>query len=458
MNHFTKYLLSILFMVGSLMGCHKTEFLEAKPNASIIIPTSLEELRALLDNTNVFTVSPGIGEISADNYYVSTATWQSLSQLEHNLYSWEKDSYGGVRSIDDWNIPWQQVLYTNIVLEQLNKLSVDSSMQKEWQDCKGSALFLRAHAFYNLLLHFAAAYDNATATTDPGIPLRLTTNIHDLRERASVQDSYNQVLADLSAASPLLSENVSASYRNRPSKPAVFGLLSRVYLSMGKYDKAGSYADSCLLLYNKLINFNTLSTTATTPFDRLNDENIYYCQAINYNVLLTISTTTLVDTTLYQSYAANDLRKQLYFRQISGPNYGIKRGHSGTTYPFTGLSTEEMYLNRAESYARAGNSITAMNDLNTVLVKRWKTGTYVPQTANTAAEALQKILTERRKELIWRGLRWPDLKRLNKENAGINLTRILNNQPYSLTPNSPLYVFPIPDNEISLSGIAQNPR
>ena len=137
---------------------------------------------------------------------------------------------------------------------------------------------------------------------------------------------------------------------------------------------------------------------------------------------------------------------------------GIKRGYSGTINAYSGLAMDEVYLNRAECLARSGNIVGAMNDLNTVLINRWKTGTYTNQTAVSQSDALQKILTERRKELLFRGLRWIDIKRFNKENAGWILTRILNGTTYSLSPNSPLYVLPIPDNEISDSGITQNPR
>ena len=79
-------------------------------------------------------------------------------------------------------------------------------------------------------------------------------------------------------------------------------------------------------------------------------------------------------------------------------------------------------------------------------------------TATSVSDALQKIQVERRKELVWRGLRWTDIKRYNKEGAGISLIRILNGTTYTLTPNSNLFVLPIPSDEIDISGIIQNPR
>jgi hypothetical protein len=99
-----------------------------------------------------------------------------------------------------------------------------------------------------------------------------------------------------------------------------------------------------------------------------------------------------------------------------------------------------------------------MNDLNTLLIKRWKSGTFKPLDSNTAEEALKKVLEERRKELLYRMLRWMDLKRLNKEQQfQKSLKRILNNEEYTLLPNDPKYALPIPERVIELSGMQQNP-
>jgi hypothetical protein len=92
------------------------------------------------------------------------------------------------------------------------------------------------------------------------------------------------------------------------------------------------------------------------------------------------------------------------------------------------------------------------------LSKRWKNGFFQAVTASSAADALTKILTERRKELVFRGLRWADIKRLNLEGANISLTRKLNGQTYTLSPNHPRFALPIPDDVIQISGMPQNPR
>lgn len=449
------YISTIAWMT---FACSKKEFLEKKPNSGIIIPTSLEELRWLLDNTNIFTFSPGLGELSADNYYLSSTNWLAANLLERNAYSWEKDLYASIRQNSDWSVPYQQVLYANIVLEQCEKIKPLQSEQPLLNDIKGSALFLRAYAFTSLLQHFAPAYHPQTATTQLGIPLRTSTDINKIFTRSSLKQGFDQVETDLATAVRLLSLQQPITEKNRPSKAAAYGLLARVCLYTKQYDRALLFADSSLQLYRSLIDYNTISATAVTPFPRSNDETIYYCQANNYSLLQTISAVAWADTTLYRSYATNDLRRNIFFRSISGNDIGFKRGYSGTVFVFTGLATDEIYLIRAEAYARAGNTQAAMTDINTLLAKRFRIGTFQPLTAINANDALNKVLTERRKELVWRGHRWLDLKRFNSEGASISLIRVLNGNTITLPPNSPLYTLPIPAEEIEQSQIQQNPR
>ncbi|HEY0177744.1 MAG TPA: RagB/SusD family nutrient uptake outer membrane protein, partial [Pedobacter sp.] len=71
---------------------------------------------------------------------------------------------------------------------------------------------------------------------------------------------------------------------------------------------------------------------------------------------------------------------------------------------------------------------------------------------------LRIVLQERRKELIMRGIRWMDIKRLNKEGANITLTRKLNGNVYTLPANDLRFALPIPDDVIAFSGMKQNLR
>ena len=162
---------------------------------------------------------------------------------------------------------------------------------------------------------------------------------------------------------------------------------------------------------------------------------------------------------LYRSYDTNDLRKKVYFKtRGNGPVFNTS--YSGRTFAFSGLATDETYLVRAECNARLGNIALAMTDLNWLLENRYKTGTAPQYNFATTKEALDVILKERRKELVFRGLRWPDIKRLNKEEAMEKIVprRFINGRSYQLPPSSNNYALPLPDDALREGVILQNER
>ena len=458
-------IVSCTFVLICFISCKKS-WLDAKSDKSLLVPTSLEDMQSLLYNTTYFnTNQPSLGELSSDDYYILYNKWQTLATAtQQNAYLWAQDIYVGGTGFD-WNYGYSSVFYSNNILDGLSKIPIDNANQTTWNKIQSSVLFFRSVAFFNLAQLFAKPYTSNTASLDLGIPLKLSSDINERVSRASVQQTYDRIISDIILAIPGLpnSPQVNAT---QPSKPAAYAMLARVYLSMEKYDKALLYADSCLQIYSTLIDYNNYLPPATPfSFPLYQPEQIIYGEGYGYTSIFSNSSPTwVVDSTLFQSYSANDLRRSLFFVSVNG-FIAFKGSYTRSVRPYTGIATDEVYLIRAECNARLGNTANAMADLNTLLRKRWKkdpiTGLslYVDQTATDANDALSKILIERRKELIHRGLRWTDLRRLNKDpRFAITLTRILNGQTYTLSPNDPKYVLPIPDDEINLTGIQQNPR
>ena len=453
-----KYIL-ILITAANFIACKKQdEWLDVKSNKADVVPTTLMDLQAILDNDIVMNNNyPALGNIGSDNYYVTYATWQSVASYQgRNAYIWAKDIFEGTGS-SDWNACYKMVEYANIVLDGLAKIKPSPSDTLRWNNIKGSALFYRSYAFYDLAQLFAKPYDKSAAANEPGIPLRMSSDINILSVRNTLQETYERITTDLKEAENLLPMN--ALYKTRPSKLAVNGLLARLYLNMQDYSQALYFAGNLLSACKDLINYNTINTTPTFSmpnYQAVNKEVVFYCYTLSYGIG---SYPSLVDTALYQSYKPNDLRRSVFY--ISRPAGITFRGnYTGNGAVFSGIATNETYLIRAESYARLGNVTEAMNDLNTLLVNRWSAGTFIPFTAANANDALNLILTERRKELPFNAnIRWEDLRRLNKEqDKAITIKRELNGQIYTLPPNDNRYVYPIPPDEIRLSGISQNPR
>jgi len=462
MMRILKNLICIAVLLSICISCKKSDFLNKKPSTDITEPTTLTDFQQLLDNTQAMNSTGGLAQVSADDQIVSYTNYLAATATERNAYIWNKEIYGGDTGISDWNFPYQTVFYANVVLEGL--LKSDSASSAKAQYLKGWALFSRAFAFYTLTRNFCKAYDAASAATDLGIPLRLASAIDYLKPRASLKESFDQIFADLNGSLGLLPEERPSANLNRPSKIAAYALLARMSLEMRNYAAAEQYADHALTLYSTLIDYNTVSQTSITPFSRTNAELIcsYTQGGGSYSFMTSnyIESPVRVSPLLISLYAPDDLRLKVVFGQNADGSYYKKRGYSGTgAYPFTGLATDELYLIKAECLARRNETKSAMDKLNQLLILRFdKTKTYRPITASSSTDALTKVILERRKELVWRGIRWNDLKRLNKEGANITLSRVLNGTTYTLSPNDPRYVFPIPNDEITLSGIAQNPR
>ncbi len=449
---------NLLLCILLLQLCACKKWLDAKSTLGDITPVSLNDYQALLDNDAIINEgTPGLGLTACDNYYVSFSVWQSRSAFERNGYIWAKDVYEGL-SPQDWSKPYKAISYANIALEGLATIPVTNANQQAWNMVKGTALFFRAFHLFQLAQLFTLPYTNATADTDPGLPLRLHSDVNETVSRASIRNTYEQILSDLQESVTLLP--VYAAYQTRPGTTAVYALLAKVYLTMKDYEHARENADKALAQYNTLIDFNGLTAAATVPLAAYpnNKEVILYTTMLTPIILA--NTNPVTDSVLYQSYAANDLRKTVFYKLNAGlPLFKGWYTGKNNSY-FSGIGTNECWLIRAECQARLGNTVAAMADLNAMLVKRWKAGTFVPVTAATANDALVKIITERRKELPFTAsVRWEDLRRLNTDPQFVKtLTRLLNGQTYSLPPNDPRYALPIPDDEIRISGIQQNQR
>lgn len=373
-KYFSQRLSYILFTLLIISGCDKADFLDTKPSSSILEPKTISDFQQLLED-NAFTMNytGALAQMGADDYYVSDADYETATITERNSYIWAKDIYGGEVAIPDWDKLYKQVFTANVVLDGLSNNKLDETSDGLY--LKGWALFCRAYAFYDLTRTFCKPYDEMTASTDLGIPLRLSSNIDYLEQRASLKETFDQIFSDLIISEDLLPSERSSSNFNRPTKIAVFALLSRIYLDMRRYEEAEIYADKCLELYDNLIDYNSANVTAVTPFSNTNDELIFFSrQVLSYSTFTinTASTKSKISPELLNLYQEGDLRKALYYRVLSDGTYGKKRGYNGPgNYHFTGLATDEIYLIKAECLARKNQTELAMEWLNKLLIMRY---------------------------------------------------------------------------------------
>ncbi|WGQ08877.1 RagB/SusD family nutrient uptake outer membrane protein [Pedobacter gandavensis] len=493
-----KIFFPILLLSICMVSCQK--FLDIKKSNDQSFMSTASDCQLLLDNYEKMNTNyPTDAEVSADDYFISSVSAQlsSIPQEEKDLYNWNTNAQR-ISASPNWVNPYNVVNNANLVLQTLDKLKGGNDDPALLNALRGAALFYRAYCFWTVAQMYAKPYSTNTANQDPGIPLRLDPDINGKSTRGTVQETYNRIIQDLKEALSLL-PNTSA-YTTRPNKIAAYAMLARTYLSMQDYPNALINANAALEIKKDLLDYNTISKSSPVPFARFNKEVIFHTisrySANAVGAILVIgnvlpnSCIARINPDLVDSYATNDLRRSIFLKENS-ISVSLDNGSGGktpVTFPdgtfrfsgnyepfvlptfFTGLAVDEILLIRSECYARAGNIALAANDLNYLLTTRYATNSYVNMSAQTPPDvALNTILTERRKELLMRGLRWSDLRRLNK--AAIRKTKdvtftgttttpvkVENISTSTLPANDPRFTLLIPKEVMDNSSIPQNNR
>ena len=111
----------------------------------------------------------------------------------------------------------------------------------------GENYFIRAIAHLNLCNVFATPYTYGSEKRPdmPGVVLRNSTDCS-VTTRATVGEVYTQIVADLEKAMELMKAGTRRGNAGYASYDAAAGLLTRVYLYMGEYDKCITLAEEIL--------------------------------------------------------------------------------------------------------------------------------------------------------------------------------------------------------------------
>src|SRR3569833_570980 len=122
----------VFVVLAMLLGGCKKEFLNKVPSTALVVPSTLADYQKLLDNASEFEYTPVLGEVSVDNLILSATFWPTLDPAERNAYTWSADIYEGQGLVDDWDIPYRQVFYANVIQEGLKTLPVTTANQAQW--------------------------------------------------------------------------------------------------------------------------------------------------------------------------------------------------------------------------------------------------------------------------------------------------------------------------------------
>lgn len=434
-----------------LTGCN--DFLDIKPKGEKI-PTTVSDYETLLNYESVQKVSDTYPAYLTDDVFLpdvaeGTATpgLNSVDQSIRNLYLFKKEVFGDAQDDGFWFASYNRIYYYNTVID--NIMNADGSDEQQKLSIRAEALISRALEYLYLVNGYAKYYDVRTAESDPGVPLILDEDISKKNlVRASVKDVYAQIQSDLQTALPNLPMQAKGN-AFRASKAAGYGVLAKMYLYMGNYAEALKAANEVLEINNSLLDLKKYAVVkpqssigrTNVPQDIDNPENIYIKFA---PYVYGLSSKVFGSDELISLFSEDDMRLQVYFtknfRNIPTDKY--------VWAPYLranlAVSSPEIYLIAAECEAREGSIERAIALINKLRDNRIKNNTDIVVTDRN--DALQKVLEERRRELAMSGMvRYIDLKRLNQESQfAKTVTHVTGEGTFSLEPNSPLYVLPIP--------------
>lgn len=316
----------LLLLIISLGACDG--FLDEKPNVSLVVPTSLDDLQALLDNTDQAMNEQGqFPLLRSDEFIADESLVDAELEMLRNVYLWEPNPYSQDDLVLDWTRPFNQILITNIVLEQAENFQPSTIRETERKaQLIGSAFFFRALANFTLAQVFAPAYNPNGNNNTLCFPLRDTADPNISFGLSTTAEAYDFILSDLEKALELLPQ--SSELPTRPNLISARALLARIYLSMGNYDKAGEYAELVLAEKSDLKDFNELIVSNINPFDRFNKETIFYSQFAFSS--FTFSQLFKVNVEFLSLYTEEDLRQPVYFTLRPGGWKNFTGHYSGS--------------------------------------------------------------------------------------------------------------------------------
>jgi hypothetical protein len=374
-------------------------------------------------------------EFPSDNVLIVKPTtdplWLSFNRA--HILSQENTSYL-------WATGYKIILNANTIIDNAK---ITGSTSAEAKQYIGESYFYRGMVFFDLARLFS--FPPSQGLENKGVILRTELGEVDSKPRATVGDTYKQIISDLNKGAELMTMRATDGIKYG-NKYAALGFLSRAYLFTEQYDSVISVADR--LIDGEGKSLFKLEERDTYVYGLQNSFSSTEALFILYHADTENRSTGAIGS-MYNgvggwgeiypsppflqliSQYPNDVRNQL-FDTIFDTN-GKPKLYQGTPYEKifmtkfsyqNGIPTahspifirlSEVYLNRAEAFAHLGMEQEALDDVNKIRLRAGLTGDELVRTDNLAAHGfstvLEAVLNERRLELAFEGHRRDDLMR-----------------------------------------------
>lgn len=404
-------------------------------------------------------------------FYYTSYTWQAPRNPQSNVPYFI------------WRFHYTIIANANNII---NNIDDANGPQMDKDVIKAQALTYRANSLFQTVQLFGERYEKETNNETMGIPI--VTSSTDLAPlpRASVEDTYQQINADLDNAIALFKKN---SQWVRPNKShlnlnVAQGIKARVALTQQNWTVAAEMAREARTGFSLMpesdyfSGFNNYENREWMwGFRMIAEHEIDFYSffayfSANFNASNVRANPKSIFRPLFEEISATDYRRKLWDETGTNtefpipPNgiraplmhrkFLIKPGQSLSIGDVPMMRASEMHLIEAEAKAQSGDP-TAAQTLYTLAKER---DPEYRLSSKTGAALVDEILLQRRIELWGEGFRYLDLKRLNKDmdRRGGN-----HNIAYAVETYVPAgdkrWVMLVPQTEIDASNgvIVQNP-
>ena len=437
----TRCLLAAL-TVATVAGCEST--LSVEPS------TEVEVSEAIVDAQSARAALAGAYDALQDgNYYGGdylfftelptdnaehTGTFTSFADVDLHVTTADNTTIEAI-----WDAIYDGIGRANTLIALIP--GVTQLEQAEKDDIIGQAHLLRALHYHNLVRVWGP------------VPIRLEPppNLDELASttRATQDQVYQQILADLTQAEQLMSDEARTRSGSIGAVPA---LRSRVLLYRQDWAGAEAAANATLAYgYELAGSFPDLfeATGNSTPEDiwrasftatEFNNIGFYYISK-SFGGRRELAPT----AGLAAAFETDDERGTWSIkRDPSNRRYGAKFPTTEGAEDLHVIRLGEVLLNKAEAQARQNKLAEAVATYNLLRDRAGVTPHTLGNQVTTQQQVIDAIWLERRRELVFEGDRWPDLVRTGRAAAVLTI-------PAFRT------LFPIPQNEIDVApAITQN--
>ena len=436
-----------------------------------------------------------IGDIISDNSVTGGESASDVLSLQQ-INNFTHTSVNGTTA-DLWQSCYEGINRVNYMQQYKDKNPVGQTITFVGKDALyGEVYFVRAYYYFTLVKMYG------------GVPLfvdkRLTLADQNNIKRATAADVYKQIETDLASAIAVLP--AVQTEKGRATKYAAQALLGKVLLYQNKFAPAAAMLDNVINsnAYSLVADFNSIflpsgengpesvfeiqysNGSATYDWGHVTRGQGNYAvqqcgiRGLNGSAAMPYNpgwTTNLPTQNLASAYAAGDKRKAVTVLDIEAyknanpafnityqvapyqntglynqkylPRKGETSGQIELNYSnnFRTIRYADVLLMAAEAYSKSGNDPKAQTYIN--LVRRRAFGNTANDVTATGTALYDAILAERRLELAMEGERFFDLVRTGKAPAVLGPLGFVTGKHE---------LFPIPQSEVELAGLPQNPN